>query len=939
MITLKSSLSILVWMWVLFNALVANASNAVVTFTSALETIQPDADIAYEAPFRITQMVGQGGGVLVGLQASIRSHQLYWGASPEGIRAGEELYDGTSQILALVAYKKGYLASRRDGSEVVVYKNSDRTPLLAGTEVYRGSALVLSLKGYRDGLLVTFFDSRTMRYSVRWSPDGTRLSTAMLLYDGTDAVTAITEYRGGILLATGSRGQHTVYWSATLQPLEKGKKVSTGTGSVTLLVPYKNGILWLVDHVGTPATPIRTYKLLWSPDREQVILDDTNLLYFGEQPVVSAAPFSDGLLTAFQNKRDTIRMPNTGDGSFTVENGDRKCAELRNYPNFIVESEIAAHNCRWSTRGEINYILDGSGLTAATGVCATQKLKSRPCYMNYNWMQIERVATKPIHSDIISKVPGYREDTLRRYDGFDLYEVGISLLALQNMVDSEIAWSGPKLGDLAVQVGSNKHTGGLVVSGSFSRDGLKCTFKREFRIPLMPLSNLELRSYNNEANCWGDNPLTNFLVAFFWFPLQLKIGDALNGAGDLSSALGLLGTSKQDPDYKRFLEQSFVFSSVCDLSIGPSFCVRIVSCVGGNIKRCKGGPLEEYIKRLEERAPKKDTEQSPIDLSSYVAAWRNQAKFKQSVRIPSYAYPSKFNGVEFDDGDMTFAGGLLCLAGDSDGCKLVSAAQSASGAWYRSPDLVDVTPTSASKGPKSQFSGDQLLGVVAYFAGMVRKHGDGTNPEELRKEYQKLSRFIASITSRDRIGGLYRLCDVSANPYTCAMGSQEWYLLAKLLDLFNFSDASLPDSNSLPEDAIRMVQSYSNKGLHFEAALYPPGYRMHLVAVRVLLYRALGAVDAEIDRAAYILAARAPHNTFFSYLAGQLEPGFYVPKRLADSLLENCSLHSGSKYDEWIWERWWLRQTSVPKDCNKDARFCSLRWDCVFMGRLLGGKW
>ena len=67
-------------------------------------------------------------------------------------------------------------------------------------------------------------------------------------------------------------------------------------------------------------------------------------------------------------------------------------------------------------------------------------------------------------------------------------------------------------------------------------------------------------------------------------------------------------------------------------------------------------------------------------------------------------------------GDMTLFNGLLCLAGENDGCAAVRDSQDHdSGSWWRSPLKVNKPDKSAPGGNhQPSFNSDQAVGVYAY---------------------------------------------------------------------------------------------------------------------------------------------------------------------------------------------------------------------------------
>jgi len=304
-------------------------------------------------------------------------------------------------------------------------------------------------------------------------------------------------------------------------------------------------------------------------------------------------------------------------------------------------------------------------------------------------------------------------------------------------------------------------------------------------------------------------------------------------------------------------------------------------------------------------------------LESRLVFWRAQA-FKCRVPGSEITFPSRPTGNESqpcDDGDMTLFNGLLCAAGEEDGCKAVADAQDPStGQWFRSPRI----RLHGNDRGGADFSPDMALGVELYLV----KTGD---TERAWKWLMWLHEHVPC-TFDNPFGdscwleGIPRFCVQKG----CEIRHGDAASLALTVDYLQTNYGM----QALPHGRLRgHLGSFSGYGpgiAEIDAKVNKPGYSQHLVGVTILLMRNAGLLDDRINNAANTLSARNPKNAFFTYLSRGSIDGEALSQTLtlcpAVDRLPTPPLH------QWQWER---------DDANEAWRN-SCYWDCIFMAKLLG---
>jgi hypothetical protein len=257
-------------------------------------------------------------------------------------------------------------------------------------------------------------------------------------------------------------------------------------------------------------------------------------------------------------------------------------------------------------------------------------------------------------------------------------------------------------------------------------------------------------------------------------------------------------------------------------------------------------------------------------------------------------YPSKGN---CDTGDMTLFAGLLCVSGEEIGCRMVRNSQDSTGRWWRSPQRLGRAG--------ENFSPDMFLGAVAYL--------------NQTKETGQLQNWVQSILGQPRHfpannGArlqLFQSCPDGAEGVCNVVGS-EWSMLQNMR---SWATNLSPIPNYEHDTSWLVVEALSNER----------GFRLHLVAVQVLIQQMFGAKDnPNAALAAKILASREPRNPFFVFLSMGRD------QRVLDLMQEQCPAIGAkpASQHQWSWER----------KIEERAYQHSMGWDCVFMANLWNQK-
>lgn len=293
---------------------------------------------------------------------------------------------------------------------------------------------------------------------------------------------------------------------------------------------------------------------------------------------------------------------------------------------------------------------------------------------------------------------------------------------------------------------------------------------------------------------------------------------------------------------------------------------------------------------------------------------------QQSTARTAYAacFPSKGSeevAQPCDDGDMTLFNGLTCSANSLSGCEAVSSSQDTdSGRWYRSPRLRLIGPGATT----NSFSPDMAVGVYHWLV---------SNPSPENKAafvrwldwLAKNKRCLNADCSRQ----WPRFCpdDDNAQPgaeYGCTMRPGDLATLGVVTAALGIpvKDAQIRAlSEKWKESAVTLawISAHTNE----------IGYRLHLAASVLYLYRRLGIIDPALTDAIASLKGRQPKNPFFNYLADDITSAKLLTSQLCPAT-QGSIAPIGQRF-QWSWER----------ADSEDAWKKSMLWDCLFISKLI----
>lgn len=450
----------------------------------------------------------------------------------------------------------------------------------------------------------------------------------------------------------------------------------------------------------------------------------------------------------------------------------------------------------------------------------------------------------------------------------------------------------------------------------------RCDFTARFAIPPSTPRELTVQELGTVATCRSGGELLKLLDVPRKLArrIQSEIGELLKKAG-FRSGLGeqFNEWASEDPELGQHLATALLQGRICQWRGQPALCVAI----GWEDPRA----MDKWEALLLAKAP---APTGPADRAragtrrDELFAWamvHQRRPLTGGGCTPEDGCPPQacatdncfMTGLKEDqtqeDGDMLVFSGITCAGGIEEGCRLVRAAQDKlSGRFWRSPWRAG----EQDRPDYSTFSGDQLKGVLHYFA---RANPDPLDPERLRAFLRYLVSQPTQVPSTDvPLESGYSSCTQRAPNFTCLVGS-DWSLLQMLAVRYGIQ-AELPPN--LPAMLARYGTSLDT--IVWEALMTNTGYRLHLVANSAWLLRTLAPVDERVARAIAIIAARQPENPFFLWLHVGADARV---QQLVDA---KCPVPPTSfPRMEWAWQR-----AEVQKRWRK-----SMVWDCVFMNALL----
>ncbi|MFC7518594.1 hypothetical protein ACFQUU_26635 [Herbaspirillum sp. GCM10030257] len=415
-----------------------------------------------------------------------------------------------------------------------------------------------------------------------------------------------------------------------------------------------------------------------------------------------------------------------------------------------------------------------------------------------------------------------------------------------------------------------------------------CTVRIRMLLPLMSLANPRAVIAGSKANCdvGGDIAMLTDLSA----KLSQSISDGIRNTNTSLPAVEMF----KEPALAPLGSMVLANGDICLDSAGrDNLCLRLV---------WPTGVLDSALNAIASLAP---AGHQPVDaaaLAPLLTKLEEIAPYKDSVRYPGFRYPAKRSGHDYDDGDMSIFGGLLCSVGVEVACELVRRAQREStGQFWRSPDNI------GNWSYENQFSGDQFTGVINY---LLRKGDTAALSRYL--EFLSLQRhYLPDPVLRFGIASKSCLQD---REFTCVLQGEEWFWLNFLANRHGLTQL-------VPADERDPAKKYGHSWdlLPYRAAFAEANYELHLVGVQIWTLQKAGITSPAIRQAAAIMASRQPLNPFYLLLH------LGKDQRVANVVSQKCTTNLSNNEDEWAWER----------NESKQAWKNSMRWDCIFVIRAL----
>ncbi|MER8763032.1 MULTISPECIES: hypothetical protein [unclassified Mesorhizobium] len=299
------------------------------------------------------------------------------------------------------------------------------------------------------------------------------------------------------------------------------------------------------------------------------------------------------------------------------------------------------------------------------------------------------------------------------------------------------------------------------------------------------------------------------------------------------------------------------------------------------------------------------------DLTDRDVLWRQNA-FLCAIASPTF--PSKEivgQPLDCDDGDMTLFNGLLCAAGESEGCDAVARSQGTNGRWWRSPRRIGWEAPAYDV----SFSPDQSLGVLLYSV----QTGDAVRFSRWLSWLEANRPCLAKVGGTCVQLGWLRFCTddpdkrCTLRPADCVRIEE----VARKLSVDGTLCRRIMRELHMPEDVLLPLGEF----LIGAATVDDPGYPQHLVGVDIMLARRLDVDLSKVDQAAAILFGRTSDNAFFRYLYEG------ATQEVKADALTTCPAPDRLSINRFQWT--WERETKA----NSWAE--SMYWECIFLGDLL----
>jgi hypothetical protein len=254
---------------------------------------------------------------------------------------------------------------------------------------------------------------------------------------------------------------------------------------------------------------------------------------------------------------------------------------------------------------------------------------------------------------------------------------------------------------------------------------------------------------------------------------------------------------------------------------------------------------------------------------------------------------------ECDDGDMVLFNGILCLYEiHKESCSFVKNSQDHSGRVWRAPYRRGLDN-------KNEFSRDMAIGFLAY----VLKTADLTS----------LYKWAEWVKKHDGL-----LC-LGADDFRCHSGRGIRSIASQVASFHG---------GSLDWGALGTWNTFgSDFQLYLHTLFAEEGYPVHLIAVQLMIKRAMGREGDLLDVVAYKLHKRDPLNPIYALLANRPEEALQGASLAVTKLIqherspgvEHPLGYAGPENHIWTWEN----HSRLPS-----ARH-SMGWDFLLLSKLI----
>jgi hypothetical protein len=260
-----------------------------------------------------------------------------------------------------------------------------------------------------------------------------------------------------------------------------------------------------------------------------------------------------------------------------------------------------------------------------------------------------------------------------------------------------------------------------------------------------------------------------------------------------------------------------------------------------------------------------------------------------------------------DNGNSWLFGGLLCLSGYYPSCRALHDSLRAPDGRIRRPCRAPwrVTPSGCSD-TENSFSRDEVVGMAAYLVAT----GDEAVIESLKLADANLQLTGNAVVKDTVLLGAEpslwpRVCD-DADDSRCLLSPSLLGLLSRICQHERLDCPASWSAGKLVDDSYLLLAAKTTQ----------PGFRLHLVAVQLLLRSRLPGWNTTLNSAIRTLVQRQPSNPLFRYISGQD----------VSSQLPGLWAEVGPRLSQYAWQR------DVAEKAWKD----STGWDFGLLCRFLG---